>query len=110
VDLRRVLRFDTPTARLRALAFVEGCSYLLLLFVAMPLKYVAGQPMAVRLAGSVHGGLFIALALAAWQVMRVRKKAITWGVRVGVLSVIPFGTFFLDRELGQDDEAFRCGA
>ncbi len=110
MDLRRILRFDTPPARLRAAAFLEGSSYLLLLFVAMPLKYLAGQPIAVRLAGSVHGLLFLALALLGWQVFRTRGKPLSWGVRLAVLSVIPFGTYFLDRELGEDDDAFRRAA
>ncbi|MSP17466.1 MAG: DUF3817 domain-containing protein, partial [Myxococcales bacterium] len=45
----------TPIGRLRVVAFAEGCSFLLLLGVAMPLKYLAGLPLAVRLVGSLHG-------------------------------------------------------
>ena len=44
---------------LRAVALLEGASYLLLLGVAMPLKYLAGMPGAVRAVGSAHGGLFL---------------------------------------------------
>ena len=55
-------RFDTPTAQLRSVASIEGISYLLLLFVAMPLKYLAGMPLAeasnrVSPKGSVSAGL-----------------------------------------------------
>lgn len=103
-----LLRFDTPAARLRALAFLEGLSYLVLLFVAMPLKYLAGAPLAVRVAGSLHGFLFVALSLAILQGLRKRAKPFAWGVRIGVASLVPFGTFFLDRELAAEDEAQRA--
>jgi len=102
-----VLRFDTPPARLRATAFLEGCSYLLLLGVAMPLKYWAGMPLAVTLVGAVHGVLFIALAALTLQSMRERQKTFAWGVRIGVASLIPFATFALDRELREDDAQWR---
>lgn len=102
-----LLRFDTLTARLRAIAFVEGLSYLLLLLVAMPLKYLADLPLAVRIVGSAHGFLFIWLAWLTWSVMRRRGKSLGFGVRVGVAALIPFGTFFLDRELYEEDQALR---
>jgi len=103
-----VLRFDTPTARLRAVAFLEGLSYLALLFIAMPLKYLADQPLAVRIAGSLHGLLFVSLMLAILQGLRKRGKPFAWGLRIGIASVLPFGTFFLDRELCAEDEAERA--
>jgi integral membrane protein len=103
-----LLRFDTPPARLRAVAFLEGLSYLVLLGVAMPLKYLAGQPLAVRVVGSLHGALFIALALFVLLGLSRRKKPFRWGVRIGIASLVPFGTFFLDRELREDDERWRA--
>jgi integral membrane protein len=102
------LRFDTPTARLRSVAFLEGLSYVVLLFVAMPLKYLAEQPQAVRITGSLHGFLFIWLAWATLLEMKGRGKPFSWGVRIGIASLIPFGTFFLDRTLGEDDERYRA--
>ena len=103
-----VLRFDTPPARLRAVAFLEGLSYLLLLGVAMPLKYLAGEPMAVRITGSLHGLLFVLLVAATLAAMR-RGKPFGFGVRVAVASLVPFGTFFLEAELRADDERWRAG-
>ena len=50
---------QTPIGRLRLMGFIEGMSLLILLFIAMPLKYWADYPMAVTIVGSVHGGLFI---------------------------------------------------
>jgi integral membrane protein len=102
-----VLRFDTATARLRAVVYLEGWSYLVLLFVAMPLKYFAGLPLAVRWVGSLHGALFVALVVTALYVWRVRAKPIAWGLRIGLASLVPFATFFLDPELRAEDERAR---
>jgi integral membrane protein len=84
---------------LRITAFLEGVSFLLLLFVAMPLKYLAGQPAMVRQVGMIHGILFVAfLALAL-----VVKDAERWPMRKAALailaSVIPFGTFWAEFKL-----------
>jgi integral membrane protein len=87
----------TPVGRFRVVAFWEGISYLLLLFVAMPLKYGLGFDMAVRVVGLAHGVLFIAycatLALA-WQRLGARLGFIAF-----VMSFIPGGTFWLDSRL-----------
>lgn len=107
---RVVLRFDTPPARLRAVAFLEGLSYLLLLFVAMPLKYFADQPVAVRIVGSLHGALFVALAVLTLHAMRTQAKRFSWGVRIGIAALIPFGTFALDRDLRGADEKYRASS
>ncbi|MFN0244044.1 MAG: DUF3817 domain-containing protein [Planctomycetota bacterium] len=103
-----VLRIDTPPARLRATAFVEGISYLVLLFVAMPLKYFADMPLAVRVVGSLHGALFVLLALLTLLAMRARGKTFGWGIRIGIASLVPFGTFFLDNDLRADDDEHRA--
>lgn len=92
---------DTPVGRFRIVAFWEGISYLLLLFVAMPLKYGLGMDMVVRVVGMAHGVLFIAyvatLALA-WHHLGTRL-----GWIAGVLSLVPFGTFWLEARLRRDE-------
>ena len=100
---------DTPVGRFRIVAFWEGISYLLLLFVAMPLKYGLGMDMAVRVVGMAHGVLFIAyvatLALA-WNHLGARL-----GWIAGVLSFVPGGTFWLEARLRRDEgEADRRAA
>lgn len=104
-----LLRLDTPPARLRLVAFVEGLSYLVLLGIAMPLKYWAGVPLAVRLVGSLHGLLFVVLMALVLEGWRGRGKPFAWAVRIGIASIVPLGTFFLDRELAADDVAHRAG-
>lgn len=102
-----MLRFDTPTARLRAVAAIEGVSYLVLLFVAMPLKYMADMPLAVRVTGSLHGALFLWGGLLAFEGIRHRGKPWSWGWTIFGAALVPFGTFFLDPGLRADDEAWR---
>ncbi len=77
--------------------YLEGISYLLLLGVAMPLKYYADMPIAVKIAGSVHGVLFIWFLLALGRTTAKLKWPLSKAF-VGVLaSLLPFGPFFLDR-------------
>ncbi len=104
-----MFRFDTPTAHLRSMAFWEGISYLVLLGVAMPLKYLAGMPLAVRIVGSLHGALFVWLMLLILAGLRSRGRSLGWGAKIFVASLIPFGTFALDGQLKREDEEFRAG-
>jgi integral membrane protein len=106
--LRETLRLDTPPARLRACAFLEGISYVVLLFVAMPLKYLAEEPLAVRIFGSLHGALFVWLMLELLAGWRGRGRSLGWATRIGVASLLPFGTFFLDRGLAGEDAEWRA--
>ncbi|ABS24102.1 DUF3817 domain-containing protein [Bacillus cytotoxicus] len=90
---------STPVGRLRAIGFVEGISFLLLLFVAMPLKYFAGFAAAVKITGMAHGVLFILFIFAVIQVTIANRKSILWVLGALLASVIPFGTFVLDAKL-----------
>lgn len=82
----------------RKIAFAEGLSFLILLGIAMPLKYFANMPMAVRIVGGLHGALFVAYIVLAWEVMGSAKKSYGWFFKALLASIIPFGTFVLDRE------------
>ena len=97
----------TPIGRLRVIAFIEGCSYLLLLGVAMPLKYFFGMPLAVRLVGSIHGGLFVAFCAALLHVTIVERWSLLRGFVVFVSSLVPCGTFLMDPSLRREQEARR---
>ena len=86
----------TTIGRLRLIGFLEGVSFLLLLGVAMPLKYLADQPEAVRVVGMAHGLLFL-LYLWATIVAALEYKW-TWGrtLLVAAASLFPFGPFYAD--------------
>jgi integral membrane protein len=88
----------------RKIAFAEGVSFLVLLFIAMPLKYFADMPMAVTIVGGLHGVLFVALAIAAYMVKDQYNKSFAWGLKVFVASIIPFGTFYMDKEWKKEEE------
>jgi integral membrane protein len=95
----------TAIGRLRVIAFIEGCSFLLLLGVAMPLKYFFGMPQAVRLAGSIHGGLFVAFCAALLHVIIVERWSLLRGLLVFASSLVPCGTFVMDPSLRREQAA-----
>jgi integral membrane protein len=90
----------SPLRRLRWIALLEGLSYLVLLGIAMPLKYLADSPEAVRIVGTVHGGLFILLIASVIEVtLRRPWWSPTFWLASAVASIVPLGTFVLDRWL-----------
>ncbi len=88
---------------LRHLAIVEGVSTLVLFGIAMPLKYFAGMPLAVRIVGSLHGALFVALVVML--ILAIRKVPISPALAAAgiVAAVFPGGPFLLDRHLARFD-------
>ena len=84
---------------LRILGNIEGVSYLLLLFIAMPLKYAYDMPAAVKVTGMAHGVLFVAYCLLLAICMKKFTWTLKFGVYLFVATLIPFGTFVTDRKL-----------
>lgn len=94
----------TELRQFRWVAFLEGLSFVLLLFVAMPLKYWAGLPLAVRIVGSIHGLLFVLFIAALFRAALERSwPAQRWGLAL-FSSLVPFGTFVFDRSLKRELE------
>jgi len=82
--------------RLIAMGIVEGTSTLVLFFVAMPLKYLAGMPLAVTVVGSIHGALFVAYVLML-LIAKSRVPLPIGLVAAGLVgAVVPFGPFVFD--------------
>lgn len=73
----------------------EGISYLLLLFIAMPIKYGMGYSQAVRITGTVHGFLFVVFFILLYYGYHIKALSFKTVVRSFILSIIPFGTFYL---------------
>jgi len=73
---------------------IEGYSYLLLLFVAMPMKYILGYPMAVKIVGMIHGILFIIFCMLLIKAWQDAKWSFSESLIFFIASLIPFGTFF----------------
>jgi integral membrane protein len=87
--------------RLRLASLLDGISYLILLGIAMPLKYIAGEPLAVRVVGMAHGILFLALCGCLLWALVARRLSFRWCVIVFVCPLVPLAPFFLDRKLQQ---------
>ncbi|GAB3647598.1 DUF3817 domain-containing protein [Echinicola sediminis] len=87
----------------RYISFAEGASYLILLFIAMPLKYTMDMPLAVKYVGWIHGLLFIAYVYAVFPT----KNTLEWSFRRTLMaliaSVLPFGPFLFERKLKQQE-------
>ena len=82
----------------RIVALLEGVSYILLLFIASPIKWFYNDPQYVKLLGMPHGVLFIAYVVIAVIISSDMK----WSTRtlwiVLIASLIPFGTFYIDKK------------
>ena len=80
----------------RIISFLEGISYLLLLFVAVPLKYFYGHEFLVKILGMPHGILFMLYIFLSI----ILKNKMNWSIRqtieIMIGSIIPFGTFYID--------------
>lgn len=83
----------------RIIALMEGISFLVLLGIAMPLKYMAGFPIAVRITGSLHGLLFVLFVFYLFQVRLDLKWDLKKTALAFIASLLPFGTFVLDSKL-----------
>lgn len=97
----------TPVGRLRVIAFIEGVSYLVLLGVAMPLKYFAGVPGPVKAVGWAHGLLFVLYLLSAAEATVARRWRLAMVLGVLAAAFVPFGTFVLDSRLRREGRAGR---
>ncbi|NRB75291.1 MAG: DUF3817 domain-containing protein [Verrucomicrobiales bacterium] len=91
--------------RLRLASLLDGISYIILLGIAMPLKYLADMPLAVRIVGSAHGFLWVALCLFLLLALVKKKLSFGWCVIVFVGALIPFMPFWLDHKLKAKKES-----
>lgn len=82
----------------RIVSFLEGVSYLLLLFIATPIKYLSDDPSYVKMLGMPHGILFMVYVILAFMI----KKEMNWNNKdfgiVLLCSILPFGTFYMDKK------------
>ena len=92
--------FSSSVGRLRLIGYLEGISLLILVGIAVPLKYMYANPALVKAIGPVHGILFLLFVFNTLQVgieQRWRFAKTTW--KVLVACIIPFGTFYIDRKI-----------
>jgi integral membrane protein len=92
--------FKTNIGRLRILAFLEGVSLLILVFVTVPMKYFFHNPVGSKIIGPIHGALFLLFLLNTLSVgieHNWKFKTTTW--KVILACFIPFGTFYIDKKI-----------
>ena len=94
--------FDSTLGKFRLIALMEGISYLILLCIAMPLKYFAGFPHAVKYTGWAHGVLFIFYMVWLALVWKQYQWKFNRVLGAFVASLLHFGTFVLDKKLRSD--------
>ena len=88
----------------RKIAIAEGISFLVLLLIAMPLKYLADWPLGVTVVGWAHGVLFVAFLALAYETKVTLNKNFGWLVKAFIASILPFGTFVLERQMRKDGD------
>ncbi|RYD59097.1 MAG: DUF3817 domain-containing protein [Sphingobacteriales bacterium] len=91
---------STSIGRLRILGILEGISLLVLLGIAMPVKYILGNPALVRSVGMAHGVLFVLFVL--YTIMASISNSWKFGsvtAKLLVGCVLPFGSFYVDKKI-----------
>lgn len=91
--------FQNNKEALRKVGIIEGYSFLILLGVAMPLKYIFGFPIATKIFGSIHGALFIWFLYQLYIFHKEYNVGFRFTLMAFISSLIPFGTFYLDKKL-----------
>lgn len=92
--------FKTNIGRLRIIGFLEGVSLLMLVFIAVPMKYYFQNPSLTKTLGPIHGALFVLFIINTLSVsieQNWKFKTTTW--KVVLACLIPFGTFFIDKKI-----------
>ena len=87
--------------KFRLINKIEGISFIILLFIAMPMKYSFGYPMATKIVGMLHG-LFVFAFI--YQIIEAKKEAgftLKETALYSILSLIPFGSFYTDKLLAK---------
>ncbi len=87
----------------RIIGIAEGISFLILLVIAMPLKYFFKIPEAVKVFGWLHGTLFVAFIYFGFEVMGILNKSFGWFLKAFIAAFVPLGTFIFDRQLKKDE-------
>jgi integral membrane protein len=83
----------------RIISLAEGISLLVLLFIAMPMKYFMGMPEVVKVVGWIHGILFMVYVGLLIIVQLTQRWSFIFLLGAFLASIVPFGTFILDKQL-----------
>ncbi|NML20930.1 DUF3817 domain-containing protein [Pseudoflavitalea sp. G-6-1-2] len=90
---------NSGIGRLRLTGLLEGISYLLLLFIAVPAKYWADMPIISKVLGPIHGVLFVMFVYLTISIASEKKWGFATTGKLLLASIIPFGTFYVDSKI-----------
>ena len=96
------MNLKSTLGQFRVVAIAEGISFLVLLFIAMPLKYMAGMPLYVKYTGWLHGLLFISYLFLLIKVRSEHNWSLKKTAWAFIASLLPFGTFVLDKQIARE--------
>lgn len=92
-----------PLRLLRKAGIAEGVSFLILLLIAMPLKYFYNYPLAVKYTGWLHGVLFMSYVALAYYAKEVYNWPVIKFIKAFIAAWLPLGTFIFDRTLKKEE-------
>jgi len=87
--------------KFRLINKIEGISFIILIFIAMPLKYSFGYPMATKIVGSIHGMLVFAFLYQIYEAKKEAGFTLKETALYTALSLVPFGSFYTDKLLAK---------
>ncbi len=90
----------TKIGRLRIIGFLEGISLLVLVFIAVPMKYYFDNPNLTKSLGPIHGAIFLLFVINALSIgveQNWKFRTTTW--KIILACFIPFGTFYIDKKI-----------
>jgi integral membrane protein len=96
--------FNSALKRFRIISIIEGISYLLLVFIAMPIKYIGENPYPVKILGMAHGVLFILFMISLFEAKRKESWDTGFMFQLFVLSLIPFGAVVIESKVKPKEE------
>ncbi|RXJ88883.1 hypothetical protein CRV01_09690 [Arcobacter sp. CECT 8983] len=90
---------NSALGRFRVISAIEGISYLILIFIAMPIKYIGGDPIPVKIVGMTHGVLFIIFMISLFEAKIKQEWDTGFVFQLFVLSLIPFGAILIEKRV-----------
>lgn len=91
--------FKTALNRFRLISYIEGLSYLILLFIAMPIKYIGENPIPVKIVGMTHGILFVLFMIFLFESLKRYNWENKFSLSLFIYSIIPFGSFIIEKKV-----------
>lgn len=94
---------DSKREKFRKVAKIEGISFIILLFIAVPLKHLGDLAIATKIVGPIHGGLWMWFLYLQYEAAKEYSWNLKFNIFAFVMSVVPFGTVWLNKKLQEQE-------